>query len=95
MHPYLTFRGPATPSRYAHVPRKPARLYLTSIRIGTLVHTLAFAIHSPSQATFDAALPAATAIVSSLSVAAVPVLPLSPLQLVLHPGVLRNLCRRS
>ena len=61
------------------VPGKPTRLYLTAVRIGTLVHTLAFAIHSSSQATFDAALPAATRIISSLHVDAAPVLPLSAL----------------
>jgi Protein kinase domain len=75
---YLTFRGHGYAFPLRAVPGKPARLFLTSVRIGTLVHTLAFAIQSPSQATFDAALPAATTILSGMRVAAAPVLPLSP-----------------
>jgi hypothetical protein len=49
------------------------RLYLTSIRIDARVHTLAVAIRAPSPKDFDAALPAADAIVRSLEVSAVPV----------------------
>ena len=76
---YLTFQGHGYAFSLRAAPGKPARLYLTAVRIGTLVHTLAFAIESPSQTAFDAALPAASAVLSSLHVAAAPVVPLSAL----------------
>jgi tRNA A-37 threonylcarbamoyl transferase component Bud32 len=70
--PYLTFRDHGRATTLSTGAGR-ARLYLTSIRIGTLVHTLAVAVRSPSPKEFDASLPAADAIVKSLSVSAVPV----------------------
>jgi tRNA A-37 threonylcarbamoyl transferase component Bud32 len=70
--PYLTFRNPGRTTTFA-TGRVLTRLYLTSIRVGTLVHTLAVAVRSPSRKEFEASLPAADAIVKSLSVSAVPV----------------------
>jgi len=54
-------------------------LYLTAVRLGTVVHTLAFTIEAPSKTAFEAALPAAQAMLASLKVSAAPVLPLSSL----------------
>jgi hypothetical protein len=76
---YLTFLGRGYTFPLRAMPGNPTRLYLTSVRIGRLVHTLAVAIQSPSKAAFAAVQPAATAILSNLRVAATPVLPLSPL----------------
>jgi serine/threonine protein kinase len=76
---YFTFRGGASSFPVRSSPGKPVRLYLTSIRIDTLVHTLAIAVDAPSKTALDAVLPTAQAIVSSLAVAAVPVQGLSPL----------------
>jgi hypothetical protein len=67
--PFLTFRSHATLRTGAG----RTRLYLTPIRIGTLVHTLVIAVRSPSTKEFAAVLPAADAIVRSIVVAAVPV----------------------
>ncbi len=70
--PYLTFRDHGRVTTLSTGAGR-TRLYLTSIRLGTLVHTLAVAVQSPSPKEFNAALPAADAIVKSLSVSAVPV----------------------
>ena len=70
--PYLTFRDHGRATTLATGAGR-TRLYLTSIRVGTLVHTLAVAVRSPSPKEFDASLPAADAIVKSLSVSAIPV----------------------
>ena len=70
--PYLTFRDHSRATTLSTGAGR-TRLYLTSIRVGTLVHTLAVAVRSPSTKEFDASLPAADAIVKSLSVSAVPV----------------------
>ncbi len=67
---YLTFRDRGA-TLTTGVGR--TRLYLTSIRIGTLVHTLAVAVRSSSPKEFSATLPPADAIVKSLEVSAVPV----------------------
>jgi hypothetical protein len=67
---YLAFRGSAA-TLATGVGR--ARVYLSSIRIGTLVHTLVIAVNSPSPKEFNAILPTADAIVRSVEVAAVPV----------------------
>jgi serine/threonine protein kinase len=67
---YLTFRGPAATLATG---TGRARVYLTSIRIGTLVHTLVIAVKSPSSREFNVVLPTADAIVRSVEVAAVPV----------------------
>ncbi|HST17999.1 MAG TPA: serine/threonine-protein kinase [Gaiellaceae bacterium] len=76
---YLTLRGPGYAFPLRATAGSPVELRLTGVRIGTLVHTLAFAIESPSQAAFDRAKPTADAILSTLRVGAVPVLPLSSL----------------
>ena len=76
---YLAFRGPGYPFSYGTGRGEPARLYFTSVRIGTVVRTLAIAVDSPSRVTFKAILPAAEAIVASLRVAAAAVPPLSAL----------------
>ena len=74
---YLAFRGPGYRFPYGTGRGEPARLYFALIRIGTEVHTLAITVDSPSKATFRQVLPAATAIVKSLRIAAVPVMELS------------------
>jgi len=76
---YLTFRGPGYAFPLRATAGKPLELRLTGVRIDTMVHTLAFAIESPSQEAFDRAKPTADAILSTLRVGAVPVLPLSSL----------------
>ncbi|MEP6813264.1 MAG: serine/threonine-protein kinase [Actinomycetota bacterium] len=76
--PYLTFRNPGRVTTFATGAGR-ARLYLTSIRIGALVHTLAVAVRSPSSKGFNAALPAADAIVKSLEVSAAAVREISAL----------------
>jgi predicted Ser/Thr protein kinase len=70
--PYLTFRNHGRATTLATGAGR-TRLYLASIRIGTLVHTLAVVVRSPSPKEFNAALPSAEAVVSSLEVSAVPV----------------------
>jgi serine/threonine protein kinase len=70
--PYLTFRNHGRATTFATGAGR-TRLYLASIRIGTLVHTLAVAVRSPSPKEFSAALPAAEAVVESVEVSAVPV----------------------
>ena len=70
--PYLTFRNHGRATTLATGAGR-TRLYLASIRIGTLVHTLAIAVRSPSPKEFNAALPAADAVVRSVAVSAVPV----------------------
>jgi hypothetical protein len=74
---YLAFRGPGYEFPYGTARGAPARLYFAEIRIGTQVHTLAIAFDSASKRTFRQVLPAATAIVESLRVDAVPVAELS------------------
>jgi serine/threonine protein kinase len=70
--PYLTFaRGGRAATLATGAGR--TRLYLSSIRIRTLVHTLAIAVTSRSPKEFNAILPEADAIVRSASVSAVPV----------------------
>jgi serine/threonine-protein kinase len=53
--------------------RLPVRLYLTPLRVGALVHTLAIEARSASGRDFEKALPAIEAIVRSIHVHAVPV----------------------
>jgi serine/threonine-protein kinase len=65
---YLAFRGPGYRFPYGTGKGEPARLYFTSFRIGTEVHTLAIALDSPTRKSFDDVLPVATAIVKSLRV---------------------------
>jgi hypothetical protein len=77
--PYLTFRGHGNGSPLRAAPGRPVRLYLTAVRLGTVVHTLAFTIESPSKTAYEAALPAAQAMLASLKVSAARVLPLSSL----------------
>ena len=74
---YLAFRGPGYKFPYGTGRGEPARLYFALIRIGTEVHTLAITVDSPSKATFRQVLPAASAMVKSLSIDAVPVVELS------------------
>jgi hypothetical protein len=76
---YLTFRGRGYAFLLRATAGKPVELRLTGVRIDTLVHTLAFAIESSSQAALDRDKPTADAILSTLRVGAVPVLPLSSL----------------
>jgi hypothetical protein len=70
--PYFTFRDHGPPATLV-TGRGGTRLYLSSIRIGTLVHTLVIAVRSPSSKEFNAVLPTADAIARSVGVAAVPV----------------------
>ena len=74
---YLAFRGHGYAFPYGTGRGEPARLYFALIRIGTEVHTLAITVDSPSKATFRQVLPAATAMVKSLRIDAVPVVELS------------------
>jgi len=68
---YLAFKGPGYKFSFGTFRGEPARLFLASIRIDKLVHTLAIVVDAPTRKIFDAVLPAATAIVGSLKVAAV------------------------
>ena len=74
---YLAFRGPGYKFPYGTGRGEPARLSFALIRIGSEVHTLAITVDSPSKATFRQVLPAATAMVKSLRIDAVPVIELS------------------
>jgi hypothetical protein len=74
---YLAFRGPGYRFPYGTGRGEPARLYFALIRLGSETHTLAITVDSPTKATFSQLLPAATAIVQSLRIDAVPVVELS------------------
>ena len=69
---YLTFRNHGRATTLATGAGR-TRLYLTSIRVGSLVHTLAVAVRSPSPKEANAVLPTVDAIMRSVRVSAVPV----------------------
>jgi tRNA A-37 threonylcarbamoyl transferase component Bud32 len=81
---YLTFSGHGYTFSFGARRGEHARVYLASIRIDTVVHTLAMVVDSPSVKAFNAALPVAAAIVKSLKLTAVPVLPISALSTQCH-----------
>jgi tRNA A-37 threonylcarbamoyl transferase component Bud32 len=67
---WLAFRGHGYAFGYGTGLGEPVRLYLTTVRIGADVHTLAFAVDSPSAKVFKAVVPTAEKILSSVTLPA-------------------------
>src|SRR5581483_3632577 len=70
--PYFLFRSHGTKTFWS-TGRVPVRLYVTPLRVGSAVHTLAVAARSTTAKELAKAMPAIDAIVRSIHVAAVPV----------------------
>ena len=83
--PYVAFDGTGHPAPLAVGGRAHVRVYLTPVRLGTLTHTLAIAVRSPSRSAFSAALPATEAIVKNVSIDAAPAGILSALSSLCQP----------
>jgi tRNA A-37 threonylcarbamoyl transferase component Bud32 len=66
---FLTVGSNGSAQAIRATPARPLRLYLTAVRVGTVVHTLAFAVESPSKD--------ATGALATLHVAAAPLAPIS------------------